>query len=113
MITLKFVESLGWKYNCLWNNREFYSIEHFNILNHINDWFIVLDDDLYHLKITSADMLVEYTNLIKTFLNIKHNPDIFTLKQYIAAENNIKDFFQKYEVNNDENNLNMFDLINS
>lgn len=61
----EFVESLGWKYLHNWANRDFYGIGKYTILEHIGDWFICVDDDLYFFQIKFRHTLEEYTNLIK------------------------------------------------
>ena len=98
----KFVESLGWEYACLWNNRDFYQFHGLQIMEHNGSWSITRGEDNYFIEDVGEEMLTEYTNLVKKFCEIYDDPENHTLAEYNKAVKAIKDFYDKYGYNEEE-----------
>ena len=89
-----FVESLGWTYDCLWNNREFYSLYGYTIVDH-GEWYISSKSDWYSIEYVDEELLKEFTELIKKKQEIIENPDKHTYLEYKEATENIRRFYSR------------------
>lgn len=92
MITRKFVESLGWKFDDFWNNRAMFSLginSPFALFEHNGDWGI-MDPQAKEFALIYCDMtskMVEtFTKLAKAIDEIVDNPKSHTLYEYIEAQ---------------------------
>lgn len=99
MITKEFVESLGWKFDYLWNNRMMFSYKdsNYSIFEHNGDWGIMNPYSKFELIYCNMrpEHIKNFTNLIKSLEQILDNPTATALYDFIEASTKMKDFVKK------------------
>ena len=97
MITKEFVESLGWKFDYLWNNRAMFSYKdsNYSIFEHNGDWGIM--DPYSKFELIYCNMRPEhiknFTDLIQNLEQILDNPLTTTgLYDFIEASAKMRAF---------------------
>ena len=99
MITKEFVESLGWKFDYLWNNRAMFSYKdsNYSIFEHNGDWGIM--DPYSKFELIHCNMRHEniknFTDLIKSLEQILDNPTPTALYDFIEASAKMKTFVKE------------------
>ena len=100
MITKEFVESLGWKFDYLWNNRMMFSYKdsNYSIFEHNGDWGI-MDPYAKSFEFIYCDMTSEhiknFTELIKSLEQILDNPTATALYDFIEASAKMRAFVKE------------------
>lgn len=100
-MTRKFVESLGWKYSGLLNNREFYDFRGFTLVEHNGEWSIAKKGYWYGTDDVDEKMLTEFTDLIKTYYKIYDESEHHTLFEYQVAIEDITNFYRTHGAGGD------------
>lgn len=100
-MSIEELKKLGWEYSDTWCNRDFYYIGNSKcpIFEHNGEFGLedITEEeevDLLYCDLTD-DEIREFTNLIKTALNIEANPKNFTLADYKTSQKNIINFIKK------------------
>ena len=100
-MSIEELKKLGWKLGDSWNNRDFYYIGNskYSIFEHNGEFG--LEDiiagggfNFIYCDLTD-DEIKEFTNLVKTSLNIESNPKDFTLHDYLDSQINLITFIKK------------------
>lgn len=85
---------LGWKFVTNWNNRNIYKLGNQRVFEHNGRIGIVQGYDLIYCDLTDED-LEEFTDLAKKEVEIKQNPDKYTVQEYFSINKQIKNFIHK------------------
>ena len=100
-MSIEELKKLGWEYSDTWCNRDFYNIgdSECSIFEHNGEFGLedITEEeevDLLYCDL-SDDEIREFTNLIKTALNIEANPKDFTLHDYMTSQKNLINFIKK------------------
>lgn len=95
------LKNLGWEPYDLWNNREFYIFKDAIIAIHLHDDSVYYVNSSGRIKYDckfNESTLIQYTDIIKRFNDMKEHPDKYTLEQYNTAlklRNNFYKFLNK------------------
>ena len=110
-MTKELVDSLGWMHFQSWNNREIYNLGDYYILEHNGSWYISNGEDMYFYEILDDKVFENFSNLVKTKLNIQLNSNKYTLKQYDTIVSQLDEFFDvlyREQEQREEDELNKF-----
>lgn len=97
------VKSLGWKHTGTWANRELYSIgKYFQLVEHNGCWFISKGEDFYYVEDADENMIREFTDIVKRIMKNLKNPDDYTFGDWHDNLAQLKEFYDKYGYNDEE-----------
>jgi hypothetical protein len=107
---LDFIKNLGWVEAGEWANRTFYVFPcgkktFGQLVEHNGDWSISKGNDLYYVEDPTDDEIVEYTELVKNYVDVVTGPETHTVKELMNATEALRNFYDKYDPEKEEFDL--------